>query len=199
MLKLLAINTIFVFGTAIGFDNSYSDDNIASSTNVIDTTCFVKNIDRAKIVCKKCWSTPEKASDKSCSSCYRYLLSHIKSCSPCTIEQYLDNGMPPDLIIDSFGYSALMHCAEKGFSRCVELLIEAGANTEIQTKKGSTAIMFAASYGHAEVLKTLIENNATIDTQTNSGYTAMSYAAINGKMGVCQNHFFKRLQLLHSF
>ena len=61
---------------------------------------------------------------------------------------------------DVSGLSALMGAAQFGHERVVDLLLQRGADVNLQDSKGVTALMGAASQGHAAVvLRLLIQSS----------------------------------------
>lgn len=54
------------------------------------------------------------------------------------------------------GQTALMLGASHGRLDTVKLLIEAGADVNIQDEDGSTALMCAAEHGHGDIVKYLL-------------------------------------------
>lgn len=81
--------------------------------------------------------------------------------------------------IDSTGRSALMIAAERGYTECVELLLQYGADTSIRTLRG-TALIWAANRGHAHVICLLMDYGAKANTRDLSGSTALIYACKYG-------------------
>ena len=66
----------------------------------------------------------------------------------------------------------------------VKLLIEAGANLDIQDNGGNTALIGASYNNRPEVVKLLIESGANIDVQNNSGCTALILASYRNHIEV---------------
>ena len=74
------------------------------------------------------------------------------------------------------GESALQIAASQRKNNAVKLLIENGANIDIQSKDGWTALMVAARHNNYELGKFLIENKANLNLQECFGKTALMYA-----------------------
>jgi len=53
-----------------------------------------------------------------------------------------------------------MKASRRGYVAVVELLLDAGADTDIQDKKGRTALMFAADRGHIDTVRRLVDTGA---------------------------------------
>ncbi|MCY4176927.1 MAG: ankyrin repeat domain-containing protein, partial [Endozoicomonadaceae bacterium] len=63
-------------------------------------------------------------------------------------------------------------------SKCVEVLLDRGANTDLQGKRGLTALMIAAYFNKLECIKIFLDRGANIDLKNKNGFTALDYAAI---------------------
>jgi len=72
----------------------------------------------------------------------------------------------------------LHYAAELGYTHIVELLLDYGAEVDIQDEmNGFTALMLAAANGHQDAVLTLIEHGADVDLARNDGSVAL-HAAI---------------------
>ena len=67
-------------------------------------------------------------------------------------------------------------CKSEGHSEVVKILLENGAQVDLQKENGWYALMCASPKGHAEVVKILLENGAQVDLQNNEKYTALMLA-----------------------
>ncbi|KAL4235906.1 KN motif and ankyrin repeat domain [Mactra antiquata] len=75
------------------------------------------------------------------------------------------------------GQTALMFAVRQGRTDMVKILLDTGADTNIQDDEGSTALMCAAEHGHTEIVKMLLNTpgcDATISDNDES--TALSIA-----------------------
>jgi hypothetical protein len=82
-------------------------------------------------------------------------------------------------IKDNFGMTALMYASMNGHDQVVKLLIEKGANMNLQDGKFGnmkTALMYACQYGHVEVISILLRNGADVAIKSNENKTALDYA-----------------------
>ena len=66
-----------------------------------------------------------------------------------------------------------MTAAEKGCDKCLELLIQAGADVNQQNGKGDTALIRAAQNGHDKSVDMLIKSGANMNRQNHCGSTAL--------------------------
>ena len=75
--------------------------------------------------------------------------------------------------------------ADRGHLKIVQLLLEAGVDTDVATTDGATALYCSACMGHVEVARLLLEAGADKDAaMTEDGSTALYVAAQNGHLEV---------------
>ena len=90
-----------------------------------------------------------------------------------------------------YGWNALMQAAAHGKVESVNLLLAAGACTEIRSDFGYTAITIAAMHHQFHVLKILLEAKANINNADGKGHTALMLAADKGNSSIvriCLEH-----------
>ena len=63
-------------------------------------------------------------------------------------------------ITDGSDNTALMHAAWNGYNKCVDLLLQGGANINQTNTSGETALLSASRGGHEECVKELINAGA---------------------------------------
>ena len=105
-------------------------------------------------------------------------------------------GVDPDATEDYQGQTALMWAAAEGHADVVAILLEAGADPDIQARVsdlsnrsmrtdfptgGFTAAMWAAREGHEDVLRTLADAGADLDLHNGDSASAMSIAIVNDR------------------
>ena len=76
------------------------------------------------------------------------------------------------------GMTALMFALQADLHECAHILIDAGADVDIQNYKNSTALMMALSRKepNEDVIKRLVENASDVDLEDSEGRSAMWYA-----------------------
>ena len=79
---------------------------------------------------------------------------------------------------NSNGLTALSSACQRGFPKCVDLLLKAGANVNIPVKDKSTALMEAATYDYLECVKLLLTAGADVNFTT-SEWSAIHLASAN--------------------
>ena len=80
--------------------------------------------------------------------------------------------------------TVLIWAIENGYTEVVKLLIDNGADPNIQNRRGDTALVYAAAMNrHTEAVELLI-NNADPNIQGWMGYTALIWAVNNGHMEI---------------
>jgi ankyrin repeat protein len=79
-----------------------------------------------------------------------------------------------------------MRASSRGHTAIVQLLLDHGAQVNIQNDEGWTTLMHASIYCHAETCLMLLQHGARIDIQDNDGRTALMLAVLHDKFGVIQ-------------
>ena len=59
----------------------------------------------------------------------------------------------------------LIKASIEGHDKCVDTLIQGGADVDVQSKRGYTALMEAAKYGHEKCVGILIQAGADVNVQ----------------------------------
>ena len=80
----------------------------------------------------------------------------------------------------------LLGAAYRGDDAAVEQLVAAGADVNVQDKRGWTALMSAALEGYSEVVEQLVAARADPNIRTTSGRTALRLAERKGHSRVVQ-------------
>ena len=77
--------------------------------------------------------------------------------------------------------TALILCARHGSVKCMQMLLQAGANPNATMMAGATAVYLAAQAGFANCVQLLIRGGANVDVPTSAGATALHVAAQKGQ------------------
>jgi hypothetical protein len=77
-----------------------------------------------------------------------------------------------------------MIATSEGDTDIVELLLDRGADINLQNEKGFTALMHALINGDTEIVKLLIDRGADIDLQNMYGETALDIAITKGNQKI---------------
>ena len=88
-----------------------------------------------------------------------------------------------DLVLNE-NTTALMLAVDKGDTDITKLLIDKGANLNLQNQNGYTALMIATYKGDTNIVKKLIEKDAGINLQDEKGYTALMIAIYKGNVDI---------------
>jgi hypothetical protein len=80
-----------------------------------------------------------------------------------------------------YGCTPLIWAAENGHDGIVEVLLKAGADTEVQGIDGAGALHLAAAYGSPEIVKKLLEAKSDAEAQDEDGRRPLHFAAMHGQ------------------
>jgi ankyrin repeat protein len=108
------------------------------------------------------------------------------------LKTYIDIGFDLNKQNKYSNDTALMCASWNGHIECLQLLIDAGANVNMQNIDGNTALIWASRNSHIECLQLLVDAGADLYTRNKDGYTAFTWAS--------QNHTqYQQYQLLYSW
>lgn len=93
---------------------------------------------------------------------------------PHLIKLLLDHGADVDRV--SHSASALIYATSLNQSRCVEELLNAGADPRVTSTDGKTALHYAALKGHTELIEKLLDFGALPDARDGEGNTPLMLA-----------------------
>ncbi len=96
------------------------------------------------------------------------------------------NDVDRNVLEDRLGRTALMSAVDKGNLEMVQLLLEKGANIDLQGRSGLTALMMAVSKGHLEMAQLLLKKGANVDLQDMLNETALGKAIKKGYLEIAQ-------------
>lgn len=86
-----------------------------------------------------------------------------------------------DMIV---GQSAWMYAIQNGHTDVVKMLLDQGANVDLQDEYGVTALMWASKYGHTKVVKMLLDNGVNVYHQNKDGISVLMVAIARGNAEV---------------
>lgn len=94
---------------------------------------------------------------------------------PEAVELLMNNGAKPD-VGNRWGFTPAMlscFCQDESSGKCLETLLEKGANVSHQGKHGEQAIHYAGLFGSEEKMDILLKNGADINAQDKDGDRAI--------------------------
>ncbi|KAK3762438.1 hypothetical protein RRG08_009828 [Elysia crispata] len=75
------------------------------------------------------------------------------------------------------GKTAAIVAAENGFLKCLQFLVQAGADLSLTSQRGKTALIAAAKASHYKCVECLIHHTgAELNVEDADGYTALMWA-----------------------
>jgi fucose 4-O-acetylase-like acetyltransferase len=123
---------------------------------------------------------PENGSDNSVQAeSANDLWAAIGSGNISQLKALIESGNEINEVHPMFGSSPLSFACLIGANSMVELLLEAGADINIQNKDGGTPLHSAAFFGQASTVKLLLENGANKDITDNTGSSAVNAAQVD--------------------
>ena len=102
------------------------------------------------------------------------------------------------------GSTAIMACAENGYTACFDCLLYKGSDLLAQRIDGADAFYLAAMNGHTEIIRSIVNTELIriichdiVDKPTFRGRTALMTAAFHGHLGVIKLLFEKGANINH--
>ena len=113
-----------------------------------------------------------------------------------TIHGFIDKEKFVQYIHESTGNTPLIIACDKGRTDIVRLLLQKGADPNIQNKTGDTALIVTCIKGHTEIVKLLMDDNRTNpNIQNKTGDTAL-ICSIRGRTNRFPNTKLKIVKIL---
>ena len=100
------------------------------------------------------------------------------------VQKLLESDTAPDNYFGEDGSSALLLASENGNTDIVYMLLDNGAQVDLQRKDGASALMGASAQGHLQTVALLLANGASPDLQDMNGNTALMFASDVGHVQV---------------
>jgi len=88
--------------------------------------------------------------------------------------------------VDHKGNTPLIWAVSEGRGDIVRLLVDSGADVNIQNFEGMTSLYLAVEHGDLEISTYLMENGANVNIQNETGQSAAHIASINGHLDCLQ-------------
>ena len=105
------------------------------------------------------------------------IFTYIENNDIKSVKNYINSGYDLDKQ-NNDGITTIIYSIFYNRIKIIELLLNAGANPNIQTNNGgNTALILAAFYNNAKVVELLLNAGADIDKQNDGGNTALILAA----------------------
>ena len=78
-----------------------------------------------------------------------------------------------------------MLACKEGHSGVIRLLLEKGAQADLQDNRGRSALMYSSKRNKLEVAKLLLENGAQVDIQDYGGWCALMIVSLMRFLNCC--------------
>ncbi|MBI3440696.1 MAG: ankyrin repeat domain-containing protein [Proteobacteria bacterium] len=105
-----------------------------------------------------------------------------------TVISYLNKYRKNEIVNvhNSLGVTALMKAAMGGNNDIITLLLERGADIDLQNRGNdrATALMYAVLFDHKDTVMLLLDKGADINAHTSHDWTALMYSARGGHDGI---------------
>jgi len=88
---------------------------------------------------------------------------------------------------DHKGNTPLIWAASEGREDIIRLLVDSGANVNVQNFDGVTPLHLAAERGDVDMVMCLIENGANVNIQSEEGATPVHIASVHGRLEVMKS------------
>jgi len=109
------------------------------------------------------------------------LLNYAKSGNFEQLEKLLNEGREPN--VKGHGMTPLLWACHEGHEGCVTLLLDHGANIEVQSEDGWTPLHYACFNGHEGCVTLLLDHGANVEVQSDDGWTPLLLACQYGHEG----------------
>lgn len=93
------------------------------------------------------------------------------------VKTFLDQGASPNEEVGFLGERALAAAANEGHLEVARLLIDAGADVDLDDGSGETALVNAARAGHLDILRLLIDAGADLNAAGMYGLNGIMWAS----------------------
>lgn len=97
------------------------------------------------------------------------------------VQQELDAGANPNALYGEGIVTPLIKASTSGSVDVVKILLNAGADVNLENMQGNTALHSAARFGHADIVSVLIESGADNSSENSLGWTPLMRASRYGQ------------------
>ena len=101
-----------------------------------------------------------------------------------TIQVLLQRRVSINARDSKLGVTTLMSAVENHQTEVVRLLLNDGANVNIQDVRGNTALMGASLKGETAIVSDLLKQGAKVNIENDDAETAIFYAVVNGRTDI---------------
>ena len=102
------------------------------------------------------------------------------------LEILQNRNLDANIVIDEEqGKTALILCAENGYSQICNYLLQNGAHCDVMDKAKWTPLHYAAQEGHFDVCAVLIQNGANVSEMNEVNLTPLHIATHEGHSEIC--------------
>ena len=85
-----------------------------------------------------------------------------------------------DEVTNNVGWTPLMMAVRRRDLKSVDMLVQAGARSDLKDGWGETALMMAVKAGYSGAVKAMVEKGTDVDVSNDHGWTALMMAASTG-------------------
>lgn len=107
---------------------------------------------------------------------YMFIASAIESGDLKAVSELLNFGINPNVQGYTFNSTPLIEASAENQTELVKLLLEKGANVNLQNNNGTTALIFACLKDNEEMVKALLQHNPILHLKNAQGKTAFDSA-----------------------
>ena len=103
-----------------------------------------------------------------------------------TVENLFNQDASVINAVDIKGYTPLILAVYNNYPQLVDLLLQKGADPDVQDGMGNTALMGVCFRGYKDIAEKLINAGADVNARNGSGATALTFAATFGHLHIAE-------------
>ncbi|XP_072049635.1 uncharacterized protein [Amphiura filiformis] len=113
------------------------------------------------------------------------------------VRKFLDKGEDPNTM-DKSGFAPLHYACRNGHKEITSMLLQKGANPNVQTRSGGATPLHRAAYaGHIDIIECLLSHGATPSLCDEDGKSPLHKAAERGHTNICKRLLEADPSILH--